>query len=106
MQSFFRCGNLHNPKSYPFIDKECFFCKNKEYTLKVCRKKSISLLPTKPSYNVVSETILIENSEDDLLSIYQLLTSNVTPPITVFIANAGHTLPIKIDTRASIILLN
>ena len=25
----FRCDNLHNPKSCPFIDKECFFTKIK-----------------------------------------------------------------------------
>ena len=104
----FRCDNLHNPKSCPFIDKNVwfFFCKNKGHTSKVCRKKTNSSLPIKHSSNVVSETILIENPEDDLFSIYRLLTSNVTPPITVFITIADHTLPIEIDTGASLSLLN
>ena len=48
----------------------------------VCRKKAKSLLPIKHSSNIVSETILIENSEDDLFFIYWLLTSSVMPPIT------------------------
>ena len=83
-----------------------FFYKNKVYTLKVCRKKAKSLLPIKHSSNVVLETTLVENLEDDLFLIYRLLTSNITPPITVFIIIAGHNLPIEIDTGASISLLN
>ena len=83
-----------------------FFCKNKGHTSKVWRKKAKLSLPIKHSSNVVSETILVENSEDDFFSIYRLLTSNVTPPITVFITIADHTLPIEIDTGASISLLN
>ena len=70
------------------------------------QKKAKFLLPIKHSSNVVSETTLVESSEDDLFSIYQLLTSNITPPITVFITIAGHKLPIEIDTGASISLLN
>ena len=83
-----------------------FFRKNKGHTSKVCRKKAKSSLPIKHSSNVVSETILFEDSEDDLFSIYRLLTTNVTPPITVLIIIAGQTLPIEIDTEASISLLN
>ena len=41
-----------------------------------------------------------------MFSIYRLLTSNVTPPITVFITLTGHTLPIEIDPGASISLLD
>ena len=88
------------------LTKIFFFCKNKEYTSKVCRKNAKLSLPIKHSFNVVSETTLVESSEDDLFSIYQLLTSNVTPPIMVFITIAGHKLPIEIDTGASISLLN
>ena len=32
----FRCDNLHNLKSRPFINKEFFFCKNKGHTFKAC----------------------------------------------------------------------
>ena len=65
----------------------------------VCRKKAKSLLPIKHSSNIVSETILIENSEDDLFFIYWLLTSSV---ITI----TCHTLSIEIDNGASISLLD
>ena len=41
-----------------------------------------------------------------MFSIYQLLTSNVTPPITIFITIADHSLPIEIDTGALVSLLN
>ena len=102
----FQCDNPHNLKLCPFIGKEFFFCKNNGHTSKVCRKKAKFLLPIKHSSNVVSETTLVESSEDDLFSIYQLLTSNITPPMTVFITIAGHKLPIEIDTGASISLLN
>ena len=70
------------------------------------QKKAKSSLPIKHSSNVVSETILFENSEDDLFLIHWLLTSNVTPPITVFVTIAGHTLAIDINTGALISLLN
>ena len=76
----FRSGNLHNPKLCPFINK-FFFSKIRDIH-QVCRKKAKSLLPIKHSSNIVSETILIENSEDDLFFIYWLLTSSVMPPIT------------------------
>ena len=74
--------------------------------MQVCRKKAKSSLPIKHSSNVVSETILVENSEDDLFSIHWLLTSNVTPPITVFVTIVGHTLAIDINTVALISFLN
>ena len=86
--------------------KNVFCGKNKGHTSKVCRKKARSLLPIKHSSNVVLETTLVESSEDALFSIYRLLTSNIMPPITVFIVIAGHNLPIEIDTGASISLLN
>ena len=41
-----------------------------------------------------------------MFSIYRLLTSNIAPPITVFITIAGHRLPIEVDTGTSISLLN
>ena len=70
----FRCDNLHNPKSCPFIDKQCFFYGNKGHTSKICRKKAMSNQNhiVKQSSNVVIETIPDDNSEDDVFSIYQL----------------------------------
>ena len=52
----FRCSGQHNSKICPFIDKACFFCKNKEHTSKVRRKKAKSNLPTQQFSNVISET--------------------------------------------------
>ena len=83
-----------------------FFGKNKGHTSKVCRKKARSSLPIKHSSNVVLEITLVESLEDDLFSIYRLLTSNIMPAITVFIIIAGHNLPIEIDTGALTSLLN
>ena len=83
-----------------------FFAQIKDTHQRFAGKKAKSSLPIKHSSNVVLETILVENSEDDLFSIHWLLTSNVMLPITIFITIADHTLPIEIDTGASIILLN
>ena len=104
----FRCDTLHNPKSCPFIDKQCFFCGNKGHTFKVCRKKARSNQShvVKQSSNVVIETIPSENSKDDVFSIYQLRNSNPSTLITVFITIANHKLPIEVDTGASISFLN
>ena len=104
----FRCDNLHNPKSCPFIDKQCFFRGNKRHTSKVCRKKARSNQHhvVKLSSNAVIETIPDENSVDDVFTIYQLRNSNPSTLITVFITIANHKLPIEVDTGASISLLN
>ena len=104
----FRCDNLHNPKSCPFIDKQCFFYGNKGHTSKICRKKAMSNQNhiVKQSSNVVIETIPNDNSEDDVFSIYQLRNWNPSTPITVFITIANHKLAIEVDTGASISLLN
>ena len=72
--------------------------------IKSLHKKAKSSLPIKHSSNVVLETTLVENSEDHLFSI--VLTSNITPPITIFLTREGHTLPNEINTGALIRLLN
>ena len=36
----FRCGSRHNPSTCPFKEKNCFFCRNKGHTVRMCRKKS------------------------------------------------------------------
>ena len=36
----YRCDGNHVAKSFPFIDKECFYCHNKGHTSKVRRKKA------------------------------------------------------------------
>ena len=35
----YRCDGQLSAKVCPFIEKQCFYCKNKGHTLKVCRKK-------------------------------------------------------------------
>ena len=54
----------------------------------------------------ISESILNENSVVDIFSIYELLTSNPTPRITVLFTTADYTLPIQIDNGALISLFN
>ena len=65
----FRCSGQHNPKVCPFIDKECFFCKNKGHSSKVCRKKAKSNLPTQQFSNVVLETTDEGQSDEDFFMI-------------------------------------
>ena len=49
-----RCDGNHAAKSCPFIDKEdCFYCHNKDYTSKACRKKA---KPNKVKVNNVVQT--------------------------------------------------
>ena len=79
-----------------------FWKKNKCHTSKVYRKKAMSSLSIKQSSNVISETILDENSDHHLGSIYQLLNWNSTPPVTVFFTISDYTLSIEKDTEASI----
>ena len=38
----FRCDGNHKPETCPFKEKECFYCKTKGRTIKVCRKKQNS----------------------------------------------------------------
>ena len=102
----YRCAGQHNPKVCPFIDKECFFCKNKGHTSKVCRKKAKSNLPTQQFSNVISETTDNDNSDDDLFSIYQLDHKKSSQPIIITIMIENQNVPIEIDTGASISLIN
>ena len=101
----YRCAGQHNPKVCPFIDKECFFCKNKGHTSKVCRKKAKSNLTTQQFSYVISETTDNDNSDDDLFSIYQLDRKMSSQPIIITIMIENQNVPIEIDTGASISLI-
>ena len=35
----YRCSGNHKPETCSFKDRECFYCKVKGHTIKVCRKK-------------------------------------------------------------------
>ena len=102
----FRCSGQHNPKVCPFIDKECFFCKNKGHTSKVCRKKAKSNLPTQQISNVLSETTDEDQSDADFFTIYQLDHKKSTRPIVITISIENQDIPIETDTGASISLIN
>ena len=101
----FRCSCQHNLKVCPFIDKECFFCKNKGHTSKVCRKKAKSNLPTQQFSNVISETTDEGQSDEDFLTFYQL-NHKSTRPIVITISIENQNIPVEIDTGASISLIN
>ena len=101
----YRCAGQHNPKVCPFIDKECFFCKNKGHTSKVCRRKAKSNLPTQ-QFSVISETTDNDNSDNDLFSVYQLDHKKSSQPIIITIMIENQNVPIEIDTGASISLIN
>ena len=102
----FRCSGQHNPKVCPFIDKECFFCKNKGHTSKVCRKKAKSNLPTQQFSNVISETTDEGQSDEDFFTIYQLDHKKSTQPIVITFSIENQNIPVEIDTGASISLIN
>ena len=101
-QPCYRCKGSHRPKVCPFINKECYFCKAKGHVEKVCRKKARANKNNAYTSNVVVET---EESEEDLFSIYHL-SHKPTPPIKLNIVINNCTVPIEVDTGASISLLN
>ena len=68
----FRCSCQHNLKVCPFIDKECFFCKNKGHSSRVCRMKAKSNLPTQQFSNAILETPDEGQSDEDFFMIYHL----------------------------------
>lgn len=104
--SCYRCTGKHYPKVCPFINKECFFCKSKGHTEKVCRKKLKSQRQhTHPSNIVRESNESDENNEIDLLTIYHL-NHKPTPPIIVEIEINNVVVPIEVDTGASTSLLN
>lgn len=41
MDSCFRCGRQHNPNKCPAIDWDCFSCRRKGHTARMCQNKSI-----------------------------------------------------------------
>ena len=102
----YKCAGQHNPNVCPLIDKECFFCKNKGHTSKVCRKKAKLNLPTQQFSNVISKTTDNDNSDDDLFSVYQLDHKTSRQPIIITVMIENQNVPIEIDTGASISLIN
>ena len=57
----YRCDGQHSAKASLFFEKQCFYCKNKEHTLKVCRKKvkydSLKRLTEENNYHEEDEAI-------------------------------------------------
>ena len=56
----YQCSGNHLPSKCQFLDKECFYCKKKGHTIKVCRKCKDLL-----SRNVTSN---VTNAVDDVYS--------------------------------------
>ena len=50
----------HSAKLCPFINKQCFYCKNKEHIEKVCRKKTAEENVPAHSSNIVTATHQLE----------------------------------------------
>ena len=42
-ESGYRCSSNHLPSKFQVIDKECFYCREKGSTIKVCQKHKNSL---------------------------------------------------------------
>ena len=55
-ESCYRCSSNHLPSTCQVIDKECFCCKEKSNTMKVCRKRK-NLLSRNKTSNVTNAVV-------------------------------------------------
>ena len=83
------------------MNKQCFYCKNKEH-IKVCRKKTAEENVRAHYSNIVTRAKL---EDFDLFAIYRL-NYKLAPPVKVNIEGNRFVFPIEVDTGASTSLLN
>ena len=83
----YRCNGNHRPETCAFKDKECYYCKAKGHTIKVCQKKQKQTKSDAHSTNQVSNATPFESKcnvkfdeKDDIFEIFQL-KPNLNPPI-------------------------
>ena len=105
-----RCdGRNHRPDKCAFKDKECFLCRSKGHTIKVCRKKRYSkndgLITPKleNTFNKINKQELSDNndhSDDDVYNLYTI-SSKKTPPLMVTFKINTQDISMEVDTGAS-----
>ena len=98
----FRCDGKHQPISCPFKDKDCFFCKKKGHTIKVCRKKKREV-----DTNHVEEEQPHESDGEEMYELYYHENSmSKQPPFKVSLLVNSLSIPMEIDTGASLSIIN
>ena len=76
----FRCGGVrHSPNDCMFKDRECFFCKSKGHTMKVCRKRQASLKSNSPNNNSNNSKKSIRHDVNKQEVVSGIGKSRVTP---------------------------
>ena len=104
----YRCSGNHKPDTCLFKDKECFYCKKKGYTIKVCRKRQNQSKNATHSTNQISSPAPFENktdNNDDVFEIFQL-KPNANLPLKVEIAVNSNPISMEVDTGDSTSLIN
>lgn len=92
---FHWAGN-HTEKVYLSIDKECFYCKNKGNTTKICTKKDKGRIKGRLSTNLFRKQERSLQSDEDLYNVFQVSKLKPTTLLNIeIIIN-------KVDTGASI----
>ena len=110
--SCYRCSGNHLPSKCRFIGKECLYCKKKDHTIKVCRKRKDSLSRHVAS-NVINAADNVNSddehvSEDDIFNIYchENVRKDKVAPFKFHAFNNSCSITFVIDTGASITIIN
>ena len=112
----FRCGkSSHSPEECKFKEEKCFFCSAKGHTSHVCRKKMKSH-KTNPSNNgnqrrsnyEVKQLMGGDNSSESGEEIYNIFAMKCKkiPPIIVNMMVNNKSIPMEIDTGASLTIMS
>ena len=104
----YHCYGNHKPETCRFKENECFYCKTKGHTTKVCCKKQKSAKNHSANQlNQFSDNSRkdFNNDYDDVLDMFQL-TLNTNPPLKVTLLVNHTPITMEINTGASTSLIN
>ena len=104
----YRCDGNYKPETCPFKEKECFNCKTKGRTIKVCRKKQKSA----KSYSTNQLNQFAGNSRKyfnkdykDVLDIFHLMPNSI-PPLKLTLLVNRKPITMEIDKGVFSSLIN
>ena len=105
-QECYRCGGRHHPSRCTFLEYECHFCKRKGHLAKMCRKKVANSQQLKQA-NVVTNTSNTNDAHttEEEYSLFHV-SSRSTKPLQTTVSVNGKHIVMKIDTGASVSLVN
>ena len=104
----FHCGGNHAPGSCQFKDTECFYCRNKWHTTRVCRKKNrVTQFNTK--VNQLSNTSMEQGDYQHLstntMNLYHLGLPREAP-IRIQVTINNHPVEMEVDTGTSVTVMS